>query len=139
MILTKTKSFKQPKYAEKAFNKLKWIVTFSSVNNIKSRSSTKCMACSYCTDHIPSSDIVASKNVWFFFLNEGISLQYNIRECGEWLLNYALQGSIYNSNSNQLTGGMTILLSLQFSSESFSRVGYLNFHQRLSPPKFPYA
>ena len=34
---------------------------------------------------------------------------------------------------------MMILLSLQFSSESFSRVGYLNFQQRLSPPKFPYA
>ena len=34
MILTKMKSFKQPKYAEKAYNKLKCIVTFSSVNNI---------------------------------------------------------------------------------------------------------
>ena len=32
MILTKMKSFKQPKYAEKAYNKLKCIVTFSSVN-----------------------------------------------------------------------------------------------------------
>ena len=68
-----------------------------------------------------------------------MSLQYNTKKCGEQcLLNYALQGGIYNSNSNQLTGGMTILLSLQFSSESFSRVGYLNF-QKLSPPKFPYA
>ena len=47
MILTKMKSFKQPKYAEKAYNKLKCIVTFSSVNNNKSRSSTKCMARSY--------------------------------------------------------------------------------------------
>ena len=102
MILTKMKSFKQPKYAEKAYNKLQCIVTFSSFNNIKSRSSTKCMARSYWTDHIPSSDIVASKIVWFFFLNVGMSLQYNIKEGGEWLLNYALQGGIYNSNSNQL-------------------------------------
>ena len=142
MISTRMRSFKQPKYAEKAYNKLKSIVTFSSFQSIISNhcsvpkawhASTELTIC------LPLSSLRQKLLLLLFFLNQGMSLQYNTKKCGEQcLLNYALQGGIYNSNSNQLTGGMTILLSLQFSSESFSRVGYLNF-QQLSPPKFPYA
>jgi len=73
MILTRIRSVKQPIYTEKAYNKLKCIVTFLSVNNIKSRSRTKCMARSYLTffdyscakcDRMPSN-VIAASNIVF--------------------------------------------------------------------------
>ena len=89
MIITRMRNLKQPKYPEKAYNKLKFIVTFSSVNNIKSRSRTKCMARSYLTFFVrnvtislPLSSLRQILFIYFlciFFLNERMFLQYNIK------------------------------------------------------------
>ena len=83
MISTRMRSFKQPKYAEKAYNKLKSIVTFSSFQSIISNhcsvpkawhASTELTIC------LPLSSL--RQKLFDFFLNEGMSLQCNIKECG---------------------------------------------------------
>ena len=81
MILTRMRSFKQPKYAEKVYNKLKSIVTFHHL--IMSNHGPVPNAWHAATELTICLPLSSLHQKLLFFFNEGMSLQYNTKECGE--------------------------------------------------------